>query len=353
MSQSADAHLVLPERERVLAAVRAFGRRTIRQPRHRAMFAAAVELDRDEPPALLSIGRDLAPAVYAAASGTTTERVDLAALTYVLWVAFDVLDDIADGDAAAKWPAFGSAELGVMATSLGAATAHELVATLTDDPPVRARLHLHIARSLREMADGQIADLADAGREDVTLDRVAAAVAGKTGAECALFTGLGALLAGVAPERVAAFERFGTEYGIANQYATDLMELFGDDVCRDISHGTRTFPIVAHLTGLAGDERAAFLRLLDDAQHDPVAAGAVCATIGASNALRATVFQILVHLNRARTALRLAEPSDVAAPLLERFLDEIGSHWTVGGKNPIEIHGTKAMIKSATSNAAM
>ena len=316
------------------------------------MFAAAVELDRDEPVALLSVGRDLAPAVYAAASGTTAERVDLAALTYVLWVAFDVLDDIADGDAAAKWPAFGSAELGVMAMSLIAA-AHELVAALTDEPAVRARLHLRIARSLREMADGQIADLADAGRDDVTLDRVAAAVAGKTGAECALFTGLGAALAGIAPERVVAFERFGTEYGIANQYATDLMELFGDAVCRDVSHGTRTFSIVAHLTGLAGDERAAFLRLLDDAQRDPAAAGAVRATIGASNALRATVFQILVHLNRARTALRLAEPSDAAAPLLERFLAELGSHWTVGGKNPIEIHGTKAMIKSATSRAPM
>ncbi len=323
MSLRAEARVRLAERERVVATVMAFGERTIREPRHRAMVAAAVEFDRNESPAMLTIGGDLAPVVYAAASGIMTERVDLAALTYVLWVAFDVLDDIADGDAAAKWPQFGSAELGVMATSLIAATAHELAATLDDDAGVRARLHLLIARGLREMADGQIADLADTGRDDVTLDRVAAAVRGKTGAECALFAGLGATLANVAPERVAAFEAFGTEYGIANQYVTDLLELFGDDVCRDVTNGTRTFPIVAHLARLAGEERAAFLRLLDGARRDPVAASAVRATIGASPALRATVFQILVHLNRARAALRLAQPSDEAAPLLEQFLVDL------------------------------
>jgi geranylgeranyl pyrophosphate synthase len=311
VSLRAEARVRLAERERVVATVMAFGERTIREPRHRAMVAAAVEFDRNELPAMLTIGGDLAPVVYAAASGIMTERVDLAALTYVLWVAFDVLDDIADGDAAAKWPQFGSAELGVMATSLIAATAHELAATLDDD------------RGLREMADGQIADLADTGRDDVTLDCVAAAVRGKTGAECALFAGLGATLANVAPERVAAFEAFGTEYGIANQYVTDLLELFGDDVCRDVTNGTRTFPIVAHLARLAGEERAAFLRLLDGARRDPVAASAVRATIGASPALRATVFQILVHLNRARAALRLAQPSDEAAPLLEQFLVDL------------------------------
>ncbi len=323
MSLHADARLPLAAREQIVAAMLAFGEQTIRDPRHRAMFAAAVALDRGEPAELLSLSRHLAPVVYAAASGTMAKRVDLAALTYGLWVAFDVLDDIADGDAAAKWPAFGASELGVMATSLLAATAHELAASLTDDPGVRARLHLRIARGLREMADGQIADLTDTGRDDVTLERVADAVAGKTGAECALFAGLGATLADVAPERIAAFETFGTEYGMANQYATDLVELFGDDVCRDVTNGTRTFPIVAHLTSLTGDERAAFVQLLDEARHDPVAAVDVRTTIGASAALRATVFQILVHLNRARAALRLAQPSDAVAPLLERFLAEL------------------------------
>jgi len=323
VSLRAESCPVIPERERIVAAALAFGEQTIREPSHRAMFSAAVSLDRGEPAEVLSLGGHLAPAVYAAASGSTVERVDLAALTYVLWVAFDVLDDIADGDAAAKWPAFGAAELGVMATSLIAATAHELAASLDGDPMVRARLHLRIARGLREMADGQIADLTGTGRNDVTLDDVAVAVAGKTGAECALFAGLGATLADVTPERIAAFEAFGTEYGIANQYATDLMELFGDDVCRDVTNGTRTFPIVAHLASLGSNERAAFVRLLDDAQRDPVAASAVRARIGASPAVRATIFQILVHLNRARTALELAQPSQRAGLILERLLTEL------------------------------
>jgi len=329
MLRLADTRSPLPDRAAVVAAALAFGARTIRDPRHHAMFVAAVDLERDEPP-VVSLGRDLAPAVYAAASDDATWRTDLAALSHVLWTAFDVLDDIADGDAAAKWPAFGQAELGVMATSLIAATAHEMAAALTDDPAIRARLHVRIARGIREMGDGQIADLADTGRDDLTAARVATAVAGKTGAECALFTGLGATLAGAPPARLAAYETFGVEYGMANQYATDLVELFGDDVCRDVVNGTRTLPIVLHLERLAGAERAAFVRALDEARHDPAAAASVRATLASSPAVRATVLQIMIHIERARAALASAQPSEAGAELLERFLREVDPIATPG-----------------------
>lgn len=318
----ADPRTAVPDRAVVVAQALAFGAETIREPRHRAMFDAAVGLERDEPE-LLSLGRDLAPAVYAAASGNATWRTDLAALSYVLWTAFDVLDDIADGDAAAKWPAFGAGELTVMATSLIAATAHEMAATLHDDPAVRAQLHLCIARGIRRMGDGQIADLADTDRNDVTAARVAAAVAGKTGAECALFTGLGATLAEIPADRLIAYETFGIEYGIANQYATDLAELFGDDVCRDIVNGTRTLPIVLHLERLSGSERDAFECALADARRDPAGSAGVRATLAASPALRATVLQTMIHVERARSALASAQPSGAGAALLERFLAEL------------------------------
>lgn len=318
----ADPRSPRSDRATIVAAALAFGEQTIRDPRHHAMFVAAVDLARDEP-AALSLGRDLAPVVYAAASGSSSWRVDLGALSHVLWTAFDVLDDIADGDAAAKWPAFGLAELSVMATSLIAATAHEMAAQLTDDAALRTRLHLRIARGIREMGDGQIADLADTGRDDLTATRVAAAVAGKTGAECALFTGLGATLAEAPPERLAAYETFGVEYGMANQYATDLAELFGDAVCRDVVNGTRTLPIVLHLERLAGAERATFLHALDEARHDPAAAAGLRSVLASSPAVRATALQIMIHIERARAALAIAQPSDAGADLLERFLREV------------------------------
>jgi geranylgeranyl pyrophosphate synthase len=322
MPSLADLDVTLPDRATVVAAALAAGERSIREPRHRAMFAAAIAFDHNEPD-VLSLGRDLASAAYCASTGSTVAPLALATLNYVLWTALDVLDDIADGDAATKWPAYGAGELNVMAVSLVAATAHELAAGLSDDPAVQARLHLRLARGFREMADGQIADLADTGRNDLTSDRVAAAVAGKTGAECALFVALGATLAGVPADRLAAYETFGTAYGMANQYATDLSELFGDGVCRDLVNGTRTLPIVLHLERLAGAERDAFLRTLAYARHDPDAAAAVRASIATGPSLRATVLQILIHVQQARSALVLAEPLAPGAAVLERFLLEI------------------------------
>ena len=305
--------------DEVIAVALERGLRSIRLPRHREMFAAALALRRDEPDGL-TLSRDLAPAVFAAASGTTLSRLDIAALSYILWVAFDVLDDVADGDAAAKWPDVSGAELTVMASSLIAATAHEIAATLDESPLVRERLHLRIARGIGEMADGQIADLADTGRADITADRIFTSVAGKTGAECALFAGLGAIVAGTAPERCEHFEQFGTEYGIANQYVTDLLELFADDVSRDLVNGTRTLPIVWHIEGLAGVERDAFLDLLERARRDPAAAASARATLAASPTVRRTLLQIMIHIERARAALVLAQPSGPAAALLEQFL---------------------------------
>jgi geranylgeranyl pyrophosphate synthase len=318
----ANTPAALPGRAAVIAEALAFGARTIREPRHLAMFEATIALERGEGEAL-SLGRDLAPAAYAAASGSAAWRTDLATLSHVLWTAFDVLDDLGDGDAAAKWPAFGQGELMVMAGSLIAATAHEMAAALHDDPAVRAQLHACIARGIRRMGDGQIADLADTGRNDLTAASVEATVAGKTGAECALFAGLGATLAGASPDHLVAYETFGVEYGIANQYATDLAELFGDDVCRDIVNGTRTLPIVLHLARLAGSERDAFVRALDDARRDPAAAAGVRTTLASSPALRATVLQILIHAERARVALASAQPHAAGAALLEQFLREL------------------------------
>jgi octaprenyl-diphosphate synthase len=322
MPASADDGWLGPDYATVIAAARERGLRTIRLPRHRELFTAALAVSRNEPDGL-TLSKDLGPAVFAAATGRRESRLDLAVLTFVLWVAFDVLDDVADGDAQRKWPDFGAAQLYVMASSLIAANTHELAAELHDSLAVREQLHLRIARGIAEMADGQIADIADAGRPDITAERVFAAVGGKTGAECALFAGLGAILAEAAPERRQDFERFGFEYGMANQFVTDLIELFGADVSSDVANGTRTLPIVWHLETLAEDGRLAFLRTLDAARSDPAAVATVRAAVIASGALRRTVLQILIHIERARTALARAMPVEPGAGLLARLLESL------------------------------
>jgi octaprenyl-diphosphate synthase len=322
MPPPADDGWRVPDYATVIAVARERSLRTIRLPRHRELFTAALGVSRNEPDGL-TLSKDLGPAVFAAATGSREPRLDLAALTFVLWVAFDVLDDVADGDAQAKWPDFGAAELSVMASSLIAANAHELAAELHDSLAVREQLHVRIARGIAEMADGQIADIADAGRPDITAERVFTAVGGKTGAECALFAGLGAILGEAAPERREYFEQFGFEYGMANQFVTDLIELFGADVSSDIANGTRTLPIVWHLETLSEDGRVAFLRTLDAARSDPAAVATIREAVITSGALRRTTLQILIHIERARTALAHAMPAEPGAGLLARMLDAL------------------------------
>jgi geranylgeranyl pyrophosphate synthase len=306
----------------VIEIARERGLRTIRYPRHQDMFVAALGASRGEPDGL-TLSKDLATAVCAAVTGANEPRLDLAALTYVLWVAFDVLDDVADGDADVKWPAYGAAELTVMASSLLAATAHDIAASLHASPTVRERLHLRIARGIAAMADGQIADLADSGRPGVTADLVFAAVGGKTGAECAMFAGLGAIVADASPERCALFEQYGFEYGMANQFATDLVELFAAGAGPDFANGTRTLPLVWHMEGLGDAGLHAFLRTLDDARADPAAVAAVRTAVANSGALRRTLLQILIHSENARTALLRATPLQPGLGLLERFLQDV------------------------------
>lgn len=71
-------------------------------------------------------------------------------------------------------------------SALIASTAHMFVETLGATPSVTGRLHARLARGLAEMADAQIDDIANSNR-DPAADTVFAPVAGKTGAECALF----------------------------------------------------------------------------------------------------------------------------------------------------------------------
>lgn len=241
----------------------------------------------------------------------------------MLWTAFDALDDIADGDVQTRWPGFDPSELGVMASALLATTAHVIAHSLHDSPEVHAQLHLWIARGLGEMADGQIEDLDNARSSDVTSGRVFSSVAGKTGGECALFAGLGAVLARVSPERQRCFARLGFEYGMANQFVSDLAELSADPHRRDIRNGTRTLPLVWHVEMLERPARDAFVTLLESARRDAAAAERVREALLVSPAYRRAVLQVILHLGRARTALAESASSGPAAAQLAAFLDDV------------------------------
>jgi geranylgeranyl pyrophosphate synthase len=313
-----------PDRTAIVECARQAGLAAIRLPRHAEMFARALEgADVDPRSNDLELRISLAPLVFSAASGSEAGRHDLAALTLLLWIAFDLLDDVADGDLDAEWNAYAPSEVMVMASALIAGTSHAMVPVLHPSPAVAARLHARIARGLCEMADGQIADIANAGSDDVTAAAVLESIAGKTGAECALFAGLAAVLAEASAERIGHFERFGMEYGIANQLYSDLADLFSLDEGRDVANGTRTLPIVWHLEALSDSARGEFLALLDAARVDEAAAGKVREVLLGSPVLRRSILQIKIHLECARTALGRAGAFGSAPAELETFLDQL------------------------------
>ncbi|MGH7727582.1 MAG: polyprenyl synthetase family protein [Vulcanimicrobiaceae bacterium] len=322
MPASAERGWTHPDRSAVVAHARELGLRSIRLPRHAELFSRAFATSCVDPGSQeLELRISLAPLAFSATTGSADSRHDLAALTLVLWTAVDLLDDVADGDLGAEWAEYDANELVVMASSLLAGTSHLVVASLHAPPPVAARLHERIARGLCTMADGQIADIAHTGRNDVSADAIVASIAGKTGAECAMFAGLGAILAEAPAERVEHFERFGLEFGIASQLLSDVADACSLEGGRDLANRTRTLPLAWHLDSLSGAARVAFFEALDAAPADDRVASGVREALLASPALRRCVLQIMVHIERARSALALAGPTGPAASVLTDFLD--------------------------------
>ncbi len=99
------------------------------------------------------------------------------------------------------------------------------------------------------LVGGQVEDLEAAGAppDARRLERMHRA---KTGALLAASVELGALLAGVAPERRAAFRRFGEQLGLSFQIADDILDVtgtaarLGKSPGKDVAAGKLTYPAV-------------------------------------------------------------------------------------------------------------
>ncbi len=300
-----------------------FGLRSIRLPRYREMLALAFEEPQTSAePAPSVVNNMLAPLVFSAVTGSHAPRIDLAALAFTLWTATDVLDNLTDRDLRAGWLRYEPSEIIIAASSLIAGMSHSLAASLHPSPDVVARLHLRIARGISEMTEGQLADLFYCG-QDVSADLVCESVAGKTGAGSAMSAGLGAILAEAPAERIASYERFGVEYGMAMQFQNDLTDLARDGCSVDLQNGTRTLIVVWHLETLTGAARSNFLGMLGAARTDGAVAAQVRAALLGSSALRRVLLQSLIHVERARNALADAGATGPAANALVALLNEL------------------------------
>lgn len=161
--------------------------------------------------------------------------------------------------------------------------------TLFDgSPQPRADGVVAMARSLYHahfrMCQGQAYDIGFETAAFVSFDEYVTMIEGKTAALFGAACELGALIAGVAPERAAAYGRVGRAYGLAFQIRDDILgtwgttEQTGKPSGADIRRRKWSFPVVWALSGAPSADRDivaqayAAIGTIDDPRADAVIA---------------------------------------------------------------------------------
>jgi geranylgeranyl pyrophosphate synthase len=243
---------------------------------------------------------DVALAVYAAVAGTADPAIPLASACACVFLAADIFDDLADGDRQPQWEGENPAIMNLAAATILSALPQLVIARLDLDPARRARMAGRLSLGLLRMSAGQHEDLAATGSAGITVGEVEAAVAGKAGEQVATYAALAAEMAGTDGDLVAQWAELGREIGMAGQLMSDCHDLLADPECRDLAHGSRTLPIVAHVERLHGAERTAFLALLDRARGDIAARQEVRERLIAAGEVRRVMFGVQLRFAHAR-----------------------------------------------------
>ena len=222
-------------------------------------------------------------------------------------------DDVIDNDLMRRhrptaWSAFGVPDA-IMAGDAMQALATRLLAQ--DPHPAAAAASARLSACVIEVCEGQHADCAFEGRDDVGLAECLAMAEAKTGALLGCACALGALYAGAPEPVVETLDAFGRQLGLGFQLIDDLLGIWGDPsvtgkpVGADLAAAKKSLPVVAALTsGTApGNELAALYTggpiLEHDLPHAVELLEHAGARIWAQNQATSRISQALDHLAHA------------------------------------------------------
>jgi geranylgeranyl pyrophosphate synthase len=291
--------------ERVLSSIEKIIAEISVSPQQRALLqTAVVGLQRNVLSTAESGDRipsiELPLGVYAAITGSDEAAVSLAAACALVCLSVKLFDDLADGDRQSHWAGHSAGEINLAAATVLSALPQLILARLDLAPLRRLRMQQILADGLLRISAGQQVDLALTGTHEVSVAEVEAAVIGKTGERFATYCRLAAEMAAATPQAMADYAAFGREIGVARQLISDCHELLVDPECRDIAHGTRTMPIVAHINRLSGTDRARFLDCLDSARTDRRAEQSVRRELREADEISRVIFRARLHYGCAR-----------------------------------------------------
>lgn len=262
--------------------------------------------------------------VYAGVKGKTDEKaLQLAAATSLLFLGIDCFDDVADNDCPSFWGETSVAERNLVAATLLSSLPQLLVTQIAAPAAVLIALVHKMSEGLLRMSAGQQSDLLSGSTSHLHMKDALATISAKSGAELAMFAGMAARLADADKEQIAAYEKFGHAIGTASQLSSDCYDLFTDPACRDLRHGTRTLPIVIYLNSLPDDARSDFTILLERAKKDTLAQTEVKEKIKKSATMGACALIVENFCTEAKTALKEAGPSAMAATGLQIMINDL------------------------------
>ncbi|HEY2195706.1 MAG TPA: polyprenyl synthetase family protein [Actinomycetospora sp.] len=210
--------------------------------------------------ALLTARACGAPETVAVPGGVAVELVHNFSLLH---------DDLIDGDTERRhrptvWAVWGAASA-VLSGDAMLALAQEVLLEAPSAGAAPAALLL--ARTVRELVGGQVADVAFAERDDVGVQECLTMAHGKTGTLLGASTEVGAVLAGAPAAARAALRTVGEELGLAFQLVDDLLGIWGDPavtgkpVLADLRERKKSLPVTWAVVngGDAGRDLAAWL----------------------------------------------------------------------------------------------
>ena len=262
--------------------------------------------------------------VHAAITGDQRPALPLAGACTLLYLGADLFDNLIDHELSPSWHTRDPAEANLAAATLLAALPQLSVARLREQgtPPARLWALAHLfAETLLTMSAGEHEDMLVAKRENVGLKMCRTTAERKSGAEFSLFTRAGAILATEDPSVIEKYAVFGLCLGTASQICSDIGDIWGEGISRDLLNGKRTLPIVHALYALPGASRERLQELLRVARKSAEYHDEVRALLAAAGSIHYTILVVEIYLQRARDQLAAASPREPAGWVLRILLD--------------------------------
>jgi len=262
--------------------------------------------------------------VHAAITGDQRPALPLAGACTLLYLGADLFDNLIDHELSPSWHTRDPAEANLAAATLLAALPQLSVARLREQgtPPARLWALAHLfAETLLTMSAGEHEDMLVAKRENVGLKMCRTTAERKSGSEFALFTRAGAILATEDPSVIEKYAVFGLCLGTASQICSDIGDIWGEGISRDLLNGKRTLPIVHALYALRGASRERLQELLRVARKSAEYHDEVRALLAAAGSIHYTTLVVEIYLQRARDQLAAASPREPAGWVLRILLD--------------------------------